>query len=69
MTFREEFNENIKSMLEARSQERDTRPLIESVAGEDDFAEWLACHERASQTVICNTPELRDTPFCGTGSH
>jgi len=69
MSVREEFLDDIKNMLKARIEERDMRPLIEAVPGEDDFAEWLACHERANQTVICTTPELRDTPFCGTGFH
>jgi hypothetical protein len=69
MAFKEEFVEEIKAGLQSRMDSADMRPNIELFPGEDDDAEWLACHERKMRTTICNTPELRDTPFCGTGSH
>lgn len=69
MSIKKEFVDDIKFATGSRTDDLDMRPSIELWPGEDDFAEWLACHEASRRTVICNTPEFRDTPFCGTGFH
>jgi hypothetical protein len=69
MDIKNEFVEDVKSALQDRMESLNMRPNIELFPGEDDFAEWVACHERKARTAICNAPEFRDTPFCGTGAH
>jgi hypothetical protein len=69
MDITREFVEDVKRTYQSRMDSLDMRPNIELFPGEDADAEWLACHELGKRTTICNTPEFRDTPFCGTGSH
>ncbi len=67
--FTNEFTEKIKERLADRENERNLRPDIEVWPGSDDFAEWVASHERRERAVICKTPEYQNTPYCGGGSH
>ncbi len=69
MVFEDEFVGEIVDNLDARISEMDTRQRVEVWPGDDDFGNWLAFHERKSKAVICNAPEFKDTPFCGTGYH
>ncbi len=69
MSTKEEFLTQVKEVLANRSADEEMRPNIEVWPAEDDFAHWVAHHESKERTVICNTPEFHDTPFCGTGYH
>ena len=69
MTIKEEFTSKIEDKLEDRIENAGMRPTIEVWPGEDDFAQWVASHKAKDRAVICNSPEYKDTPFCGRGSH
>jgi hypothetical protein len=69
MSFKKEFTEKIKDGV-SDSYGRDvSRPNIEVWPDEDGFGQWVASHEDKVRTVICGTPEFKDAPFCGRGSH
>jgi hypothetical protein len=68
-TMKEEFFTAVNDNLDARIEEQGIRPRIEVCPPDDEYARWVACHEAKDRTVICQTPEYRDTPFCGTGCH
>ena len=65
--FRKEFEEKIKDNLDERIREQDVRPHVEVWPEEDDFGRWVASKKDAVRSVICNTPEYKDMPFCGRG--
>jgi hypothetical protein len=69
MDYKDEFLREVNDTFVARVEEQSIRPGVEVWPGEDDDAEWVASHERRTQAVVCNTPEYKDTPFCGTGYH
>ena len=68
-TLKEEFLTEVNGNLEARIEEQGMRPHIEVWPADDEYARWVAYHEAKDRAVICNTPEYKDTPFCGTGCH
>ena len=69
MDIKEEFTKKVKDNLEDRIENSAMRPTMEVWPGEDDFAHWVAYHKAKDRAVICNSPEYKDTPFCGGGSH
>jgi len=69
MGFKEEFVDAINAGLGSRTQQLSLRPSVEVCPGDDDDALWVSSHQNRIRTVICNTPEFRDTPFCGAGYH
>jgi hypothetical protein len=58
------LNDNFKARVEAQ----DSRPMVENWPY-DDFTQWASAHRDKARHVICNTIELRDSPFCGSGYH
>ena len=66
---KDEFVARIHEGLEVRNDSLNLRPTIEVWPAEDDFGHWVAYHEAKERAVICNTPEYKDTPYCGSGSH
>jgi hypothetical protein len=68
-TMKEEFLTAVNDNLEARIEDQGIRPRIEVCPADDEYARWVAYHEAKDRAVICQTPEYRDTPFCGTGCH
>jgi len=69
MSMREDFVEAVKGGLAARVEAQETRPNIEVWPEEDDFGRWVASHGDQVMAVICETPEFKDSPFCGRGYH
>jgi hypothetical protein len=69
MSIREDFVEAVKEGLGARVEAQAKRPTVEVWPEEDDFGRWIASHTDRVRTVICETPEFKDAPFCGRGSH
>lgn len=67
--FGKEFVEDIGQSLDDRIANEGSRPRMEVWPADDDFAQWVASKERKARTIICNTPEFKDTPFCGSGCH
>lgn len=67
--FRRDFVEEVNAKLRDRIQEQGMRPSIEITPYDDDDAQWYAAHSDKTRYVICNTPEHRDSPFCGSGWH
>lgn len=66
---KDDFVSNINDGFTERTEDLDLRPTMEVWPAEDDFGHWVAFHEAKERAVICNTPEYKDTPFCGSGSH
>lgn len=69
MAIKEEFTAKVKDNLEDRIENFGMRPTMEVWPVEDDFARWVAYHQARDRAMICNSPEFKDTPFCGRGSH
>ncbi|HMK33901.1 MAG TPA: hypothetical protein VK463_02460 [Desulfomonilaceae bacterium] len=67
--FKREFTNDIEVQLSDRIEERSVRPHVEVWPFDDEDAQWYASHSDKSRAVICNTPEFRDLPFCGSGFH
>ncbi len=67
--FKREFTNAIEQNLDERIENRNARPEMEVWPQEDEFGQWVASHENRTRSVICNSPEFRDTPHCGTGEH
>jgi hypothetical protein len=64
---KKEFEKKIKDNLSERIGEQEVRPHVEVWPEEDDFARWVASKRDKVRSVICNTPEYKDMPFCGRG--
>lgn len=69
MAIKTEFEKKIKDTVGDRIENQGMRPEIEVRPVEDDFGHWVASKEARERAVICNSPEYKDTPFCGTGHH
>lgn len=69
MKLTEEFEKHLNETLETRTAEQEVRPRVEVWPVEDEFGRWVAEHEDKARAVVCDTPELKDTPFCGSGYH
>lgn len=69
MSLKKDVENNVKKNRETRFNDKDNRPLMEVWPSDDDFGHWVAYHEAKERGVICNTPEFKDTPFCGSGHH
>ena len=69
MDIKTQFEKKIKDGICDRIEGHGSRPYIEVWPAEDDFGHWVASKERRVRGVICNTPEHKDTPYCGTGYH
>lgn len=69
MSIRENFVEAIKEGLGTRLSDRETRPTVEVWPEEDDFERWVASHTDRVRSVVCGSPEFKDSPFCGRGNH
>jgi len=69
MGFKEEFLDAVKAGLNKRMAGLSLRPSVEVWPEDDDDALWVSSHKNRVRTVICDTPEFRDTPFCGVGYH
>lgn len=69
MSIREEFLGDIVEGLGDRIESQGARPGVEVWPEEDDFGRWVASHRDPVRSVVCNTPEYRDLPFCGRGVH
>jgi hypothetical protein len=67
--FKREFTKQLKDRLEMRIEEQAVRPLMEIWPYDDEDAQWYAYHSDKSRVIICNTPEFKDLPFCGSGFH
>jgi hypothetical protein len=67
--FKKDFNMQLRERLNERIESQNSRPSVEVWPFEDDFGHWTASHENQARAVICETPEYKDTPFCGTGYH
>ncbi|MGC8658399.1 MAG: hypothetical protein ACP5U1_04935 [Desulfomonilaceae bacterium] len=64
-----EFVGNINEGVGQRIENQNYRPNIEVWPEEDDFGRWVASHQDRVRSVICNSPEFADSPFCGRGAH
>jgi hypothetical protein len=69
MSMKEDFVEAVKGGLAARVEAQETRSNIEVWPEEDDFGRWVASREHRVRSVVCETPEFEDAPFCGRGYH
>ncbi len=69
MSIKEEFLGAMNKSLSSRVENHGIRPSIEVWPEEDEDARWVASHGDQVRTIVCDTPEFRDTPFCGRGSH
>ncbi len=69
MSFKDEFNGAVREGFEGRVEAAETNPNIEVWPEEDDFGRWVASHSDRLRTVVCETPEFKDAPFCGRGYH
>jgi hypothetical protein len=67
--FKREFINDINSNLAQRIDAAADRPMVEVWPFEDEDSHWIASHQQKERAVICDSPEFRDTPFCGTGAH
>ncbi len=65
MSIRKEFVDDIKHW-EGFSFSIQDRPFME-VWPDDDFSDWVSAHEDRARNIICHTPEVRATPYCGVG--
>lgn len=63
MSAKEDFVMAIKEGFGARVHGHELRPNIEVWPEEDDFGKWVASHEDKVRTVLCETPEFKDTPL------
>jgi hypothetical protein len=68
-SLRSQFLSSIAQLKDVRREEHSFRPEIEVWPFEDDYAHWVISHEDPARSVICNTPEFKDSPFCGHGAH
>lgn len=68
-SLRDQFLSSITQLKDVRGNEDSFRPEIEVWPFEDDYAHWVISHEDPARSVICNTPEFKDSPFCGHGVH
>jgi len=69
MSFKEEFVDAVNESLSSRAEELSLRPNVEIWPEDDEDALWVSSHQNRIRTIICDTPEFRDTPFCGAGFH
>ncbi len=69
MSVREDFNETINQDFSNRVESQGNRPGVEVWPQEEDFGRWVASHEDRVRSVICESPEFKDAPFCGRGYH
>ncbi len=69
MSVRHDFNDMVKEDLDNRVECQGNRPGVEVWPQEEDFGRWVASHEDRVRTVICESPEFKDSPFCGSGYH
>ena len=69
MSVKRDFDEAVKDGFEDRVRAGETTPGIEVWPEEDDFGRWVASRKDRVRTVICETPEFKDAPFCGRGHH
>jgi hypothetical protein len=67
--FAKEFETEVVRRSDSRMMDEGNRPVIETWPEADDFALWVSSHEDKVRCVICATPEFKDSPFCGRGSH
>lgn len=67
--FKQDFVNSIRDTDEARANELNVRPQMEVWPFEDDWGHWVLSHEDPTRSVICNTPEFKDSPYCGHGVH
>ena len=67
--FTEDFEQEVVDGLEARMTGHETRPSVEVWPEDDEFSDWVATHEDQVRAIVCNTPEFKDSPFCGPGLH
>jgi hypothetical protein len=63
------FLDVLSNSQEERFDNKLTRPEIELWPYDDEFGQWVASHQNKARVIICNTPEFRDTPYCGSGLH
>jgi hypothetical protein len=68
-SLRDQFLSSITQLKDVRRDEHAFRPEIEVWPFEEDYAHWVISHEDPARSVICNTPEFKDSPFCGHGAH
>ena len=64
----QDFKKKIKDLLSSRIEEQDTLPRNDA-GGLDDFRQWISEHSDQATGVICDTPEFKDMPFCGSGNY
>lgn len=69
MSVREDFAETAKELFGVQVGARESRPSVEVWPEEDDFGRWVASHTDRVRTIVCETPEFKDAPFCGRGHH
>ena len=69
MSVKEDLNEALNEGLDERVQNRENTPGVEVWPEEDDFGRWVASRRDRVRTVICETAEFKDAPFCGRGHH
>jgi hypothetical protein len=67
--FRADFVDSIRGTADARANEQNIRPQMEVWPFEDDWGHWVLSHEDPARSVVCNTPEFKDSPYCGHGVH
>ena len=67
--FREDFEQEVADGLEARMIGEKKRPSVEEWSEDEDYSDWVATHGDQIRTIICNTPEFKDLPFCEPGLH
>ncbi|AFM24015.1 hypothetical protein [Desulfomonile tiedjei] len=67
--FKRDFVDNIRDTADARANEQNVRPQMEVWPFEDDWGHWVLSHEDPARSVVCNTPEFKDSPYCGHGVH
>ncbi len=65
----EEFEQEVVDGLEARMTGKKDRPDADDWSEDEDYSDWVATHGDQIRTIICNTPEFKDSPFCGPGPH
>ncbi|MBI5568553.1 MAG: hypothetical protein HY914_01260 [Desulfomonile tiedjei] len=65
----EDFEQEVVDGLEAQMIGEKNRPTVEGWSEDEDYSDWVATHGDQIRTIICNTPEFRDSPFCGPGLH
>jgi hypothetical protein len=69
MSFKKKFLNDIEEGLGDRIKSQGARPGVEVWPEEDEFVRWVSAHRDPVRSVVCNSPEFRDAPFCGRGYH